>query len=194
VKSWVKGRARRAIAPLAAGLAGLGVEPNHVTLAGLGFSLLAGVFLAFGRFHWAAAWLLLGSLSDMLDGAIARTFDRGSRFGAFLDSTVDRYAELFFFSGVVLYFHHIESSSLYVLLALLAAGGSFGVSYARARAEGLGVDCSVGVMERPERLVLLILACLVGPLALRVVLWILTPLVFYTVWQRIRHVRRRTES
>jgi CDP-diacylglycerol--glycerol-3-phosphate 3-phosphatidyltransferase len=107
---------------------------------------------------------------------------------------VDRLAELFVFAGMVVYFGRSDGSSLYPLLAVLAAGGSFLVSYTRARAEGLGVSCSVGWMERPERLVVLLVAIAFGSGAVRVALWALTVLTFFTAAQRMNHVYRETRS
>ena len=99
-----------------------------------------------------------------------------------------------FFGGMVVYFVRTDGSSLYPLLAFLAAGGSYMVSYTRARAEGLGVSCAVGWMERPERLVLLLVSTAVGPVAVRVALWALTALTFFTAAQRMLHVHRETRS
>jgi phosphatidylglycerophosphate synthase len=84
----------------------------------------------------------------------------------------------------------VDGSIFFASLAVLAAGGSFLVSYARARAEGLGIACSVGLMERPERLVLVFLGAVLGPDVMKAVLVVLTLLVFYTVWQRVQHVQR----
>jgi CDP-diacylglycerol--glycerol-3-phosphate 3-phosphatidyltransferase len=175
-------------------LANLGVSPDHLTWSGLLASMIAGALVAYGRFQLAALALLLGALLDVLDGSVARASDRTSRFGAFLDSTVDRITEMFFFAGLLVYFITIESSTLYVVLTFFAAGGSFLVSYTRARAEGLGIKCEVGVMERPERLVLLLVATLIGAPAIRIALWILTVLVAWTSLQRMHHVWKETQS
>jgi CDP-diacylglycerol--glycerol-3-phosphate 3-phosphatidyltransferase len=190
VKSALKEGARRVVEPLARGLGALGATPNGITVAGLLFSAVAGVLAARGVFAGAALLLLVGSVCDMLDGALARITGRSARFGAFLDSTVDRVAELALFAGLLVYFTDPGRSPLYALLTFLAAGGSFLVSYTRARSEGLGIECRVGLMERPERLVLLVLALLVGPPGLRIALWALNVLVWWTALQRIRHVSR----
>lgn len=194
MKSAIKDRARSLITPLARGLASIGISPNHLTMAGLVTSAGAGVLVAWGYFPLAALALFLGSLCDMLDGAVARVTGKGSQFGAFLDSTVDRYAEMLYFAGLLVYFIRIEPSTMYALLAFLSAGGSFMVSYTRARAEGIGLSCNVGFMERPERLILLLVATLVGPVGIRVVLWALPVLVTWTSLQRIHHVHRETRS
>jgi len=192
MKGPVKDAARAVIGPLADGLAAIGVSPNHLTVAGLVLSAGAGAAVAAGRLTLGAVLLILGGVCDMLDGSVARRHGHATRFGAFLDSTVDRAAELLFFAGLAVYFHRVEPSTLYLVLTGLALGGSFLISYARARAEGLGLECQVGLLERPERLVLLIVALFVGPWGLRVALWILTPLAYFTTWQRIAHVRAET--
>jgi CDP-diacylglycerol--glycerol-3-phosphate 3-phosphatidyltransferase len=128
----------------------------------------------------------------MLDGAVARVSGLASRYGAFLDSTIDRAAEMLLFGGLLVYFTRQDGSSLYPLLTFCAAGSSFLVSYTRARAEGLGIPCSVGWMERPERLVLLMIAVVFGAEPVRVALWILFVLTLWTAGQRMLHVRRET--
>jgi CDP-diacylglycerol--glycerol-3-phosphate 3-phosphatidyltransferase len=190
VKEW----ARRALAPVARVLAGLGITPNHITVAGLLLMAAAGVFLAYGRFLAAAFTMLAGGLCDMLDGAVARSSGHSSPFGAFFDSTADRFAELFLFAGLLVYFTDHDPSLLYLLLTFFALGGSFMVSYTRARSEGLGIACRVGLMERPERVVLLLLAALIGPVGMKVALWILVPLTMWTALQRIQHVMKATRT
>lgn len=194
MKSAIKTHGRAIFSPMARILAQLGISPNHLTVMGLVASTAAGVLVAWGRFRPAGIVLLLAALCDVLDGAVARASNRTSVFGAFLDSTVDRFAEMFFLAGVLVYFIHGEPSTLYAVLTFLAAGGSFMVSYTRARAEGLGLTCEVGVMERPERVVLLLIATIVGGTGLRIALWILTPLVMWTSVQRMRHVFRETHK
>lgn len=192
MKTLAKTQGRRMAAPLARALADLGVSADHLTWAGLVASALAGVLVAGGHFRLAALTLLAGALCDVLDGSVARATGKASPFGAFLDSTVDRVAELCFFAGALVWFIGTGAGVLYPLLCILAASGSFMVSYTRARAEGLGIECSVGLMERPERMVLLLLATLLGGVGLRVVLWVLTPLVWWTTGQRVRHVYGET--
>jgi CDP-diacylglycerol--glycerol-3-phosphate 3-phosphatidyltransferase len=189
LKAWVRG----VLGPAARGLGWLGITPNHLTLFGMLLSGGAGLLLGGGHFRTGGVVLILGSLCDMLDGAVARETGRSSAFGAFLDSTADRVSEMLVFAGLLVYFTR-DGAIFYALLAFLAAGGSFLVSYTRARAEGLGIPCQVGWMERPERLVLLILACLFGPAVVKAVLWVLTVLVLWTSWQRIHHVRQEAPS
>jgi len=193
MKTAVKEGARRLAEPLVRGLSSLGVTPDQVTFVGLGLSLAAAVAAGLGRFGLATILLLLGSVCDMLDGGLARLSGRGSRFGAFLDSTIDRYAELGLFIGYAVYFAD-RGTPLDVAVVCTAAAGSILVSYARARAEGLGIDCNVGLMERPERLVLLIAATALGPVALIWALRLLAVLTHVTALQRIRHVHGRLRS
>lgn len=136
------------------------VSPNAITMAALGLSLGAGVALAFGRFA-VGGWLYLAAgMCDILDGRVARRSGRESRRGAYFDSVIDRYAELFVFGGLAFYYR----GSTALVLPLAAAAGSFMVSYARARGEALGVDVRVGTMQRPERLVYLGIVVAFSPL------------------------------
>lgn len=188
MKDQIKEFGRRILNPIAVLFHRVGLTPDQVTFGGLLLSLAAGAALASGRFPLATLLLLVGSLCDVLDGSLARLSGRSSRFGAFLDSTVDRYAEMAVFMGLGL--HFATSGDVFnVGLTFAAATGSLLVSYARARAEGLGLDCKVGLMERPERLVLLIIGAAWGPAGMRVVLWILAVLTHVTAVQRVLHVR-----
>jgi CDP-diacylglycerol--glycerol-3-phosphate 3-phosphatidyltransferase len=177
--------------PLGSVLARLGVSPDAITIAGLVFAAACGLALAGGR--WGLAFLLLvaSALSDLLDGAVARMSEgRDRTMGATLDSTVDRYAEALVLGGVLVHAVRHEAGDLFVWLWVLALTGSFLTSYVRARAEGLGLSCEVGIMERPERIALLGLLCLIGP---RSAIWILAILAagsHVTFLQRLVHVHR----
>lgn len=152
------------IDPLVKLLIKLGLTPNMVTV--IGFFLNIGVAVIFivgaeegnrGDFSylgWAGALILFAGLFDMLDGQVARLGKMASSFGSFLDSVLDRYSELFMFLGIVYYLvaHHYLISSLFAFIGLI---GSMMVSYTRARAEGLGIECKGGLMQRPERIVLI---------------------------------------
>ena len=189
--------ARRILDPVAAGGLRLGLSPDALTLIGLALSIAAGVAVATGRLYVATLLLFLGALCDILDGSMARRAGCSSRRGAFLDSTLDRLAEIAVFIGLVVYFRE----RLFVqVLTLLALTGSLMTSYARARAEGLGIDCKVGLLERPERLALLILGLLLAPLRLgglgllEWVIALLALLTYVTTLQRILHVLGRTAA
>ncbi|TFG94472.1 MAG: CDP-alcohol phosphatidyltransferase family protein, partial [Myxococcales bacterium] len=164
--------------------------------------VLFGSGAAFGAGYprWGAVWLLLSGIFDVLDGAVARRGGTASAFGAFFDSTLDRLGEAALFSGIAIYFVTTAGQRWPILglgVSLLALSGSFLVSYTRARAEGLGLDCRVGIAQRPERIVGLGLPTLLfgaGPHG-----WLLLGLMLalaaantITVIQRVAHVYRLT--
>ena len=170
------------------------IAPNRVTAAGLVITIAAGVLAGLGFLLWAALVYATGALCDALDGSLARVSGRSSRFGAFLDSTLDRFEEAILFLGLTVYYAR-QGSVWEPPLILAAIASSLMVSYTRARAEGLGVDCRVGMMQRAERLVLLFAGTLIG-LAFRVydpaltVAMVLIALVSnVTAIQRLAYVR-----
>ncbi|MBD3367675.1 MAG: CDP-alcohol phosphatidyltransferase family protein [Candidatus Eisenbacteria bacterium] len=187
----IKARARSVLDPVARFAADVGVTPAGLTLAGLALSGLAGFSIAHGRFPVAGVLLVLAGVCDMLDGAVARLSNRTSDEGAFLDSTVDRYAEAVVLLGALHYYLFRSATAPETATAIaifLAFWGSLLVSYTRARAEGLGRSCTVGIAERPERVVLLIVGALLGSGVMRIVLWVLVVLTHLTALQRILHV------
>jgi CDP-diacylglycerol--glycerol-3-phosphate 3-phosphatidyltransferase len=190
----VKERARGFLKPLARLVADLGVSPTVVTIAGLLFSVLAALSLGTGHFVRAALLLILAGLCDMMDGAAARAGNRASSRGAFLDSTVDRYSDAVVLLGA-LHYYLVRSpagpEALTAGVVLVALAGSMLTSYTRARAEAIGQECRVGIAERPERMILLIVGSLFGANVLRVALWILAIAAHVTAIQRIRHVLSR---
>jgi len=208
--------ARQVLDPIARGLAGAGIRPDHLTVIGLVLSVASGLAFALGRFRTGATFATLAGVCDILDGQIARLMHRVSRFGAFLDSTLDRLAEAAMLSGIAAFYtfnlvaqvgdpervamnlaRGLEPYhwGLISLLALLALAGSFMVSYTRARAEGLGVECKVGWFERPERMILLIIAGFVGLCpAMPGALLLLVVFSFATAFQRMAHVWKQTRA
>ncbi len=174
--------------PLSRGIAKLGVTPNHLTVAGAVLSAASGVLFALGSNRWAGVVLILGGLCDCLDGGVARATDTVSPFGAFLDSTVDRYSDLFVFGGLLYQSCSLKSPGLFVA-TFLALIGSVMVSYTRARAESLIDDCQVGLAERPERVILLVAGALLGLLWWAVIA--VAILANATALQRILHTRER---
>jgi len=160
-----------------------------LTVAAPILSLGVLALIAFGELVWAGVCLAFTSLLDMLDGALARAQNDTSRRGAFLDSTLDRYCEALVFFGFMLYYHRVAPGSTELLLVYAACAGSLITSYARARAEGLGFDGKVGLLERPQRVLLLIVGLLTGWMT--AVLWILAVLANVTALQRIVHVVRQ---
>ena len=166
----------------------LRVSPDHLTFAGTVFGGLAGLAFARGRLVLAGIFLILAGVSDMLDGSLARANGEASAFGSYIDSVADRFTETLIFAGIAWHLH--EKPEL--LLVLAALGGSLLVSYAKARAEALGVACEVGLMERPERFIVLVAGALLGLLV--PALWVLATLTTVTVAQRVLHVRREMKS
>lgn len=141
----------------------LKLKPNHVTFMGFVSSLLAGVSFAYSPFFGGLFTLLTG-LFDTLDGSLARTLGQNKKYGAFLDSVLDRYTELIIYLGIWCYFYRQGTATpLISLTILLILFGSLMVSYTRARAEGLGVHCLAGTFQRGERIVLLGFAGMVNP-------------------------------
>src|SRR5271157_1103411 len=155
---------------LAALLAPTGIPPNVITWSALVLNLWAGILFAAGRFASAGGMMLLAGLCDLLDGPVARRQNRVSRFGGFLDSILDRYADLILFLGLLVYYVQVNRFR-YAILAGAAMAGAVMVSYAKARAESLVPPSEVGFFERPERLILMILGALANRMP--VVLWIL---------------------
>lgn len=152
------------ISPLISLLVKMGVTPNMVTLLGLFLNILASVVLIAGAefgirdnhkyIGYAGFIILLAGLMDMIDGRLARVGKTESSYGALFDSVIDRYSEMLMFLGICYYLvaYDYFLSSLFAFIAMI---GSLMVSYTRARAEGLGVNCSVGVMQRPERILII---------------------------------------
>ena len=192
----LKLRVRGLADPLVRLLVRLGVSANAVTLAGFGLNCLAGVLTALGLLPLGGALYLLFSALDFLDGAVARESGTVGRFGAFLDSLLDRAAEAAVLVGLI-YWHAGQQQPGLAAVSGIALTGSFLVSYARARAEGLGLDCEVGWLQRTERIVLLgsgLVLSSLHPLVLPVVLGTLAAATTITTVQRIVHVSRLTRK
>jgi CDP-diacylglycerol--glycerol-3-phosphate 3-phosphatidyltransferase len=150
------------VAPAATVSIRLGLTADFYNFAGLAFGAVAGLAVAFGRLEIAGWALILSGICDILDGRIARATGATSRYGAFIDSLLDRYIELFFFVGFAFFARHTGPGGV---AATLALGSSVLVSYARAMGESLGVECTGGLMQRGERLALLCLGSLADPTA-----------------------------
>jgi CDP-diacylglycerol---glycerol-3-phosphate 3-phosphatidyltransferase len=185
----------RAVAPVVSRLARAGVTPDAITLAGTVGAVAAAVLLiGTGHLWWGAFTVTVFVLLDMLDGALARARGGGSVFGAVLDSVGDRAADAAIFGALVWWFAGAGDNRLLVLLALLCLVLGVLTSYVKARAEGVGLRCDVGVVERPERLVLVLVGTgftgLGIPYALHVGLWLLLVGSAVTVAQRFAEVRR----
>jgi soluble lytic murein transglycosylase len=165
----------------------LHLRPNHLTVCGLGVSLLAaGCFVA-GQTRMAGVLLILAGLFDFFDGSLARVSGQVTPFGAFLDSVIDRYSDLVVLLGIVVLFARTPHTRGAVV-AMAGLVGSVMVSYTKARAESIGIECNVGVMERPERLICLIAGAVFD--LLEPALWVLAILANITALQRIAFTRR----
>ncbi len=190
-------RVGRVIAPVVARLARAGVTPDAITLTGtLGAVAAAVLLIGTGWLFWGAFTVTIFVLLDMLDGALARARGGGTVFGAVLDSVGDRAADAAIFGALVWWYSGAGDNRLLVLLALLCLVLGVLTSYTKARAEGVGLTCDVGVVERTERLVLVLVGTgftgLGIPYALHVALWILLAGSAVTVGQRIAVVRRQS--
>ncbi|HZI29380.1 MAG TPA: CDP-alcohol phosphatidyltransferase family protein [Gemmatimonadaceae bacterium] len=196
---------QRGMSPLVEFLVRNGVSPNAITTFGTFATVVGGGFYARGHIH-LAGWIVgLSALCDMLDGQVARRSGRSSVFGAFYDSTLDRVADGAVLGGLAIFFarngvhHEIPNymSTPMVSVILLGMIGSFLTSYTRARAEGLGIDAQVGILQRPERIVLLsapqaFFGLAFGGWVLMAICALLTVTAWITVVQRVAFVARVT--
>ena len=174
--------------PLVAVLARLGVSPNMVSVGGFAVTAVAAWPLAEGRFLFGGLLLLGGSATDMLDGALARATGKVSKRGGLLDSTLDRVSEAAILFGLLYYF--VDDGALEeALLVFLTLAASVLVSYVKARAEGLGIECNFGLVTRPERIVLLSAGLISGQVT--IFLYIVAAASFVTAAHRFIHAWRQ---
>ena len=171
--------------PIVRILSKVGITPNQISIVGLIASVGAAYLLAKGEFRLAALILILAGTLDMIDGALARLKGLASSRGALIDSTSDRVAEAVVFLGLLAFYINSDSTTN-VWLIYLAMIGSFMVSYLRARGEGLGIDCKVGIMTRPERVLVLTISLLVQQVAIGLI--IISCLSYVTAIQRLRYI------
>ena len=167
----------------------LRINPNVLTLIGLGINIFATVLFAKGLFFWAGLVVLFAGIFDIVDGEVARHTQKATKFGAFFDSVIDRYSDMLLLLGLVIWYAKMDSI-FYVGLTGLVIIGSVMTSYIRARAESLIPACKVGFLERPERVVLLIIGALSNRMA--AVLWVMAILSNWTVSQRIWYTWQET--
>lgn len=172
------------------------ITPNMLTLFGVVLNLIVGVLLAGGHLLSGGLMLIIASLFDLLDGALAKITDKVSEFGAFLDSAMDRYSEAIVLLGLLLYYYQLPGGTylMEIVLIYTILFGSMMVSYARARAGALNIRNEGGLMARPERIVLLALGLLLHNWLLLIVLWVLAIGVHVTAIQRIWHVWQVTSG
>jgi CDP-diacylglycerol--glycerol-3-phosphate 3-phosphatidyltransferase len=164
------------------GLALSKIHPNVLTFLGLVINIGAAFLLAGGQFRWAGVVIIGAGLFDMVDGRVARETNRVTRFGGFFDSVLDRYSDLALYMGLLVYYASINRPG-YIVLTAVVMTGSVMVSYTRARAENAIPRCKVGFLERPERIVLIIIGALFDRMA--PVLWVIAVFSNLTVIHRM---------
>ncbi len=169
-------------------------HPNFLTVFGFLITCVSGVFYAKGIFWLGGVILLLGGIFDVLDGEVAKLGNKGSKFGAFLDSTLDRYSDFVVLFGMFLFYSRslINQTPTPVILVILTIVGSYMVSYTRARAEGLGIECKVGFGERAIRIPIIIIGSFFGYKIFIYFLWLLAILTNLTAFQRMCYVWKKT--
>ena len=186
-------------------LASAGIPPNVLTLIGVIINLGCGVLFGFGEFFWAGIVLIVANLFDMLDGNVARLSGRVTKYGGFLDSTLDRLSDMGSFMGIMIFYARLTQyhSTLNVFLGGVGMIASVLVSYTTARSEALGVKANVGFLQRPERVVLLIIGALstwdwnstsIWHNRMPQVLWVLAIGSMWTLIQRMVYIRRELRA
>jgi CDP-diacylglycerol--glycerol-3-phosphate 3-phosphatidyltransferase len=187
IPAGIRDGARKIMAGVARGAVALGLTPNAVTVLGLVPAVAAGAAFASGQVRLGGLFLLISGMMDMLDGAVARVAENESKFGALLDSTIDRYAEITVYLGLAILYR--DSAAL--IGVILALCGSLMVSYVKARAEGLGLTCNIGLLQRPERLIILMVGAFLGPGYLVWAIYIIAVLANFTAFERLMRMKKQ---
>lgn len=165
-----------------------GISPNQLTVSGLALNFLTGVIYAKGYFFLGGVLLIIAGACDLIDGPLARATGKANSFGAFFDSTLDRYSDFFVFAGLSVYFvRHDEIFWFLVSLGIIL--GAFAVSYTKARAENFIRHCGIGIFGRAERILIMAAATILSPL-LKAALLILLAGTHATAIQRIFHTKK----
>jgi CDP-diacylglycerol--glycerol-3-phosphate 3-phosphatidyltransferase len=183
--------------PVVGALSKSGITPNALTLINLALNIVAAYVIATGHFLVGGVLILGSGLFDLLDGALARFNKQTTRFGAVLDSTVDRISEAATLCGLLIWYVSQEGATLEIVLVLVVLVGSFLISYIRARAEGLGWQCQVGLFTRAERVIVLAIGLLLGGVSIISVLVALCVLALFalvTVAQRLVYLWKQQKS
>ncbi|MFC1927622.1 CDP-alcohol phosphatidyltransferase family protein [Chloroflexota bacterium] len=189
--------AYRVTSPIVGILSKSGITPNTLTLTNLALNIVAAYVIATGHFLLGGALILGSGLFDLLDGALARFSKQTTKFGAVLDSTVDRVSEAATLCGLLIWYVPQEGATLEIVLILVVLVGSFLVSYIRARAEGLGWQCQLGLFTRAERVIVLAIGLLVSGVSVHSVfaaLCVLAVFVFITVVQRLVYLWKQQKT
>jgi len=177
--------------PIVRILARTGMNPDVLSSIGLAIDIGAAYLIATGHFFLGGVLVLIAGLFDLLDGALARFTKQTTKFGAILDSTFDRVSEAAIFCGLLISFMS-RGATLEIVLIFVALVGSFLVSYTRARAEGLCLECKVGLFTRAERVIVLAIGLLINQIF--IALWVLVVFVYITVAQRLLYLWRQAKS
>ena len=189
--------AHRITDPVVGALSKSGITPNALTLINLALNIVAAYVIATGHFLVGGVLILGSGLFDLLDGALARFNKQTTRFGAVLDSTVDRISEAATLCGLLIWYVSQEGATLEIVLVLVVLVSSFLVSYIRARAEGLGWQCQVGLFTRAERVIVLAIGLLLGGVSINsvfVALCVLALFALVTVAQRLVYLWKQQRS
>ena len=185
-----KDLAHRITDPIVSILSKSGITPNALTFINLALNIVAAYVIATSHFLLGGVLVLVSGLFDLLDGALARFTKQSTKFGAILDSTVDRVSEAAILCGLLIWYIP-RGASLEIVLIFAALIGSFLVSYIRARAEGLGWQCQVGLFTRAERVIVLAIGLLINQIF--IALCVLVVFVFITVVQRLVYLRKQAK-
>jgi len=192
METWARKNTRFILDPIVSAIARLGISPNALTFFGFLLNVLAGILIGFGQVVWGGILMTFIAMPfDAFDGALARATNKQSKFGAFFDSVLDRVAEGALLMGLAALFAQ-RGDYTSVIVAFAAMVGSFMVSYTRARAEGLDLECKVGLFSRLGRFLLLAIGLLLNQPVITV--WLLAILSSATAIQRIVHVYRIAQS
>jgi len=181
--------AYRITGPVVRILSKSGITPNALTFINLALNIIAAYVIAAGYFLLGGVLVLVAGLFDLLDGALARSNKRTTRFGAILDSVVDRISEAAILCGLLIWYMPQEEAGLEIVLIFVVLIGSFLISYIRARAEGLGWQCQVGLFTRAERVIVLAIGLLANQIF--IALCVLVVFVFITVVQRLVYLSKQ---
>jgi CDP-diacylglycerol--glycerol-3-phosphate 3-phosphatidyltransferase len=183
--------AHRITDPIVGILSKSGITPNALTSINLALNIAAAFIIATGHFLIGGILVLVAGLFDLLDGALARFIKQTTRFGAILDSVADRISEAAILCGLLIWYIPQQGTSLEIVLIFVVLIGSFLVSYIRARAEGLGWQCQVGLFTRAERVIVLAIGLLINQIF--IVLCVLVVFVFFTVVQRLVYIWKQSK-
>lgn len=183
----------RLLDPLVRALAKRKIHANSLTLAGFVITCMAAVALSKGSLRTGGLLILLGGLCDGIDGNLARSTGKTTRFGALLDSVIDRYSEFVMFLGIAAYFILLKNHFI-LIVTFMALCGSIMVSYTRARAESLGFESKAGMTQRAERIVFLGFGALIHPMVFKLSVWLVAILANVTALQRLRKAYRQSKT